>query len=61
MRAYVGTTGAMFVLLVAAHVARLIAEGSGPLRDPVFVVTTLASVAMVVWAVIVWKRLAVRG
>lgn len=47
MRAYVGTTGATFLLLALAHVARLLAEGAAPLRDPVFLLTTIASLAFV--------------
>jgi len=56
MRAYVGATGTIFLLLAGAHLARVLAEGTGPLREPVFVVTTVGSILMMLWAVIVWKR-----
>lgn len=50
MRAYVLTTGLIFSALALSHVARLIAEGTGPLFEPVFLVTTLLAVVMAVWA-----------
>lgn len=50
MRAYVLTTGVIFTGLALAHVARLLAEGSGPLTEPVFFVTTLLAIVMAVWA-----------
>ena len=50
MRAYVLTTGLIFTCLALAHVARLLAEGAGPLAEPVFFVTTLLAVVMAFWA-----------
>jgi hypothetical protein len=50
MRTYIVTSGLLFVLLVAVHVLRLIAEGFGPLANPVFLASTGASAAMAVWA-----------
>lgn len=57
MKAYIITTGVIFALLAAAHVARAIAEGAHPLAEPIFVLTTLISVGMVVWAALLFKRL----
>lgn len=50
MRAYVTATGGVFALLALAHFARLLAEGAGPLRSPIFVLTTLAALLLAGWA-----------
>lgn len=50
MKAYVVTTGALFALLTIAHVARIIQEGAHVAADPWFLLTTVISVAMFVWA-----------
>jgi hypothetical protein len=50
MKAYVRTTGSIFALLVAAHVWRIIVEGTRMLRDPWFVFFTLAAIGFAVWA-----------
>ena len=50
MRAYVLTTGAIFGLLTLAHVWRMVEEGSPVATDPFFVVVTLASGALCLWA-----------
>lgn len=54
MKAYVGVTGAIFLLLLFAHAARLVQEGSGPLKDPWFVFATLLSAVFSAWA---WRVL----
>jgi len=41
MKAYVMTTGAVFGLIVLAHLARMVAEGSHVASDPFFVLLTL--------------------
>jgi hypothetical protein len=56
MRCYVAATGIVFALIFAAHVARLFAEGSGLLREPFFIGTSLASLALAVWAAILVFR-----
>lgn len=50
MRAYVLITGLVFALIVGAHASRLFAEGFRLLKEPVFVVTSVLSVALAVWA-----------
>jgi hypothetical protein len=50
MKAYVITTGAVFALLTLAHVWRVAAEGLHPLANPWFVVTTLLTAALSMWA-----------
>lgn len=56
MRAYVVTTGLAFMLIFVAHVARLFDEGTGPLGQPIFMLTSILSLSMVVWATIVLRR-----
>jgi hypothetical protein len=53
MRLYVAATGATFALLALSHVARFIAEGAYLLREPIFILTTLVSLAFVAWAIVV--------
>ena len=60
MKAYIITTGIIFALLAAGHVARAIAEGTHSLGEPIFVLTTLISVGMVVWASLLFKKLMAR-
>jgi hypothetical protein len=50
MSSYIVASGFLFALLAGAHVFRLFAEGLGPLVNPVFVATTLASAGMAIWA-----------
>ena len=57
MRAYIATTGLLFVALVAAHVLRLFAEPD-QVRNPWFVLTTLISLAMTIWAVRLFRTVA---
>ena len=56
MKAYILTTGIIFGLLLLSHVARVIAEGSYLIREPIFVLTTLASAAVFVWALALLRR-----
>jgi hypothetical protein len=50
MKAYVLTTGVVFVLILAAHVARLLSEGVHLLATPVFAFTSALSVGLSFWA-----------
>ena len=50
MKAYVMTTGVVFGLITAAHVARVIAEGPRLATEPAFVLLTIVSTALCVWA-----------
>jgi hypothetical protein len=56
MRAYLLTTGAIFALIVLAHVARVVDEGPGLAGDPFFVVMTVAAAALSVWAWLLLRR-----
>jgi hypothetical protein len=50
IRAYIGITGLIFALMVAAHVARVWVEGSGVLREPIIILTTIVSLGLSAWA-----------
>jgi uncharacterized membrane protein len=54
MRAYVMTTGVLFGLIAAAHVWRVFEEGPRLATDPWYLLTSLAAVALCVWA---WRLL----
>jgi len=51
MRAYVLTTGALYVALFAVHMARLASEGSSVLHSPAYVITSLGSLVMTAWSI----------
>jgi hypothetical protein len=54
MKAYLAITGLAFVLIAAAHVARVIAEGLHLLKEPIFLFTPVLSLACATWA---WRLL----
>lgn len=54
MKAYVMTTGAVFGLITLAHVLRVVAEGPRLATDPSFVLLTILSTALCLWA---WRVL----
>ncbi|HEX8669234.1 MAG TPA: hypothetical protein VF727_12775 [Allosphingosinicella sp.] len=56
MRSYAAVTGTAFLLLALGHLARLLAEGSGPLRNPIFVATTVIAIAFAAWAAVTVRR-----
>ena len=53
MKTYVITTGAIFGLLILAHIWRVFAEPHLA-TDPAFIIITLASLALCLWA---WRLL----
>ena len=55
MRAYLLTTGLLFLALVAAHLLRLVVEPQLA-RDPLFLLTTLISVLVAAWAAVLFRR-----
>jgi hypothetical protein len=55
-RAYVAASGLVFLAVVGAHVARLIAEGTGPLHEPIFIVATLLALGLAGWALVSLRR-----
>jgi hypothetical protein len=50
MRAYVVTTGTIFGLLTLAHLWRMVEEGSRVATDLPFVLLTLLSASLCLWA-----------
>jgi hypothetical protein len=56
MKAYVMTTGAVFGLLVLAHIWRVIEEGPVLAKNPWYIIITVAAAALCFWA---WRLLRV--
>jgi hypothetical protein len=50
MRTYIMTTGIVFGLLTAVHLWRFIDEGAPVARDPWFLLITIASASLCLWA-----------
>ncbi|MGH9844195.1 MAG: hypothetical protein ACREEM_36175 [Blastocatellia bacterium] len=57
MKSYIATTGAAFGLLALAHIARVFQEGAYLIREPVFLVTTVGSIGVCLWAIVLLKKL----
>jgi hypothetical protein len=56
MRAYLATTGAVFGLITLAHLARMVAEGPHLAREPFYILLTLLSAGLCLWAIRLLKR-----
>lgn len=56
MKAYVGITGLVFALVFAAHVARILAEGAGLLREPLVLVSGLIALGLCLWSLFLLTR-----
>ena len=54
MKAYIMTTGAVFGLIVVAHIWRVAEEGLALAKDPLYIVLTLAAAGLCFWA---WRLL----
>lgn len=54
MKAYLITTGIVFGLITGAHIWRAFAEGSHLASDPVFILLTVLSTGLCLWA---WRLL----
>lgn len=54
MKAYLMTTGAVFGLLVVAHIWRIVGESPALAKDPLYVAITVAAAALSLWA---WRLL----
>ena len=55
MRAYVLTSGLIFLALALAHAARFVAEGAAPLHNPLFITTSLLGWGMALWAAVIFR------
>jgi len=60
MKAYLLTTGIVFVLVVVAHAARICVEGVHVVADPFFASSTLLSIGLAIWAGRLWRVLSRR-
>jgi hypothetical protein len=56
MKSYIATTGVIFALLALSHVARVFGEGTHVMREPIFVATTIASVGLCIWAILLLMK-----
>jgi len=56
MKAYIITTGAVFGLVTAAHLLRIVMENPHLAADPFFILITILSVALCVWALWLLRR-----
>jgi hypothetical protein len=56
LRCYVIATGIAFALIFLAHVARALAEGTAILREPMFILTSILSLGLAVWALVLVTR-----
>ena len=54
MKAYLITTGTVFTLVTAAHIWRAISESTTLARDPWFIMLTVLTAALSLWA---WRLL----
>lgn len=50
MRAYIMVTGTLFGVMVIAHVLRILQEGPALAKEPWYILITLASASLCVWA-----------
>jgi hypothetical protein len=56
MKAYLVTTGIIFGLITIAHILRMITEGSHLLTEPLYILLTVLSAALCIWAVQLLRR-----
>ncbi|MDX6444524.1 MAG: hypothetical protein QOH71_1598 [Blastocatellia bacterium] len=57
MKAYVMTTGVVFALLTLAHLLRIMVEWPHVVREPLFLLITVAAGALCFWAWRVFRLL----
>ena len=56
MKAYLATTSVAFGLLTVVHIWRVVEEGTQLARQPFFVLVTVISAALCVWAARLFRR-----
>jgi hypothetical protein len=56
MRAFTAIAGILFGLLFVVHIARLVAEGAGPLHNPLFILVSIVSLVLSIWAFVLLFR-----
>jgi hypothetical protein len=57
MKLYVAVTGIAFLALFLAHVARVFVEGFHLAAGLVFAATSIASLALSIWALALYRKL----
>ena len=57
MKYYLILTGAVFGLIVIAHIARMFAEGMRVASEPIFTIATILSMAFVIWSIFLFRQL----
>ena len=56
MKAYIATTGTVFGLITLAHIWRAIAEGQNLAKQPWYILLTIATAALCIWALrLLWR------
>jgi len=55
MKAYIITSGAIFGLITITHLLRMIMEGRHVATDPIYILLTILSAGLTIWA---WRVLA---
>jgi hypothetical protein len=56
MRTFTTTAGILFALIFLAHVLRIVVEGMTLLYEPIFLLTSIASLTVAVWAFLLLRR-----
>jgi heme/copper-type cytochrome/quinol oxidase subunit 1 len=56
MRAFTAIAGILFGLIFVVHIARLVAEGAGPLHNPLFILMSLVSLVLSIWSFVLLFR-----
>ena len=56
MRAFTAIAGILFGLLFVVHIARLVAEGAGPLHNPLFILVSIVSLVLSIWSFVLLFR-----
>jgi hypothetical protein len=56
VRAYLITTATVFALITVAHIARIVAESTTVIRDPLFAGSTVLSIGLFTWSIKLLRR-----
>lgn len=56
MKAYLIATATVFGLIIAAHIARLFTHERAAVTQPDFIIATVVSVVLFVWALVLIRR-----
>lgn len=56
MRPYLITNTLIYALVLIGHIARVVMEGAGTLREPLFAVSTLIVIGLFAWTLRLLRR-----